>query len=84
MPEESWTVAEAKAKFSEIMEKARFEGPQIITRHGRRAAVVVAAEEWDRTKKRKGSLVEFFANSPLRGSGINLDRLPLRLRKVKP
>ena len=84
MADHAWTVAEAKAKFSEVMEKAKSEGPQTITRNGRRAAVVVAAEEWDRKKKRKGSLVEFFANSPLVGSGINLDRLPIRLRKVKP
>jgi len=84
MADDAWTVAEAKAKFSEVMEKAKSEGPQTITRNGRRAAVVVAAEEWDRKKKRKGTLADFFANSPLRGSGIKLDRLPLRLRKVKP
>ncbi len=84
MADHAWTVAEAKAKFSEVMEKAKSEGPQTITRNGRRAAVVVAAEEWDSKKKRDGNLADFFANSPLRGSRIKLDRLPLRLRKVKP
>jgi prevent-host-death family protein len=84
MTDHTWSVAEAKAKFSEVVEKAKSEGPQTITRNGRRAAVVVAADEWDRKKKRKGTLVEFFANSPLRGSGINLDRLPMQLHKVKP
>jgi prevent-host-death family protein len=61
-----WTVAEAKAKFSEIMERAMSEGPQTITKRGRTAAVVVGAEEWERKTKRSGNLAEFFAGSPLR------------------
>jgi prevent-host-death family protein len=71
---DGWTVAEAKAKFSEVIEKARHTGPQTITKNGRKAAVVVSAEEWDRRTARKGTLVEFFANSPLRGSGIKIER----------
>lgn len=77
----TWSVAQAKAKFSEVIEKAKSEGPQTITRNGRKAAVLVASEEWERKTGRKGTLLEFFARSPLRGSGINLDRLPMRLRK---
>lgn len=77
----TWSVAQAKAKFSEVIEKAKAEGPQTITRHGRKAAVLVAAEEWERKTRPKESLVEFFAKSPLRGSGIKLDRLSIRLRK---
>ena len=65
-----WTVAEAKAKFSELIERARTSGPQTITRNGRRAAVVVDPEEWERKVRRSGNLAEFFANSPLRGSGL--------------
>ncbi|MGB9235775.1 MAG: type II toxin-antitoxin system Phd/YefM family antitoxin [Terriglobales bacterium] len=76
-------MAEAKAKFSEVIEKTKSEGPQTITRNGRRAAVLVAAEEWERRTKRKGTLADFFAASPLRGSGIEIARLPVRLRKVE-
>jgi len=43
---------------------------------------VVAAEEWDK-KRRKGNLAEFLRSSPLRGSGLKLKRLPVRLRKVE-
>jgi prevent-host-death family protein len=78
----SWTVAEAKAKFSEVIERARSEGPQTITRKGRRAAVVVGAEEWQRKTQRVGNLAEFFAASPLRGSGLKLRRSKERPRKV--
>jgi len=71
----SWTVAEAKAKFSELVEQARVEGPQTITRNGRRAVVVVAAEEWERKSRRVGTLADFFAASPLRDSGLDVERL---------
>ena len=79
---DTWTVAEAKAKFSEIIERAMSEGPQTITRKGRTAAVVVGAEEWQRKTKRAGNLAEFFAGSPLRGSNLKLRRLKARSRKI--
>ena len=63
----TWTVAEAKAKFSQVIEQART-GPQTITRNGRPAAVVVSDEEWKRRTSRSGTLVDFLAASPLRGS----------------
>ncbi len=77
-----WSVAEAKAKFSEVIERAQSDGPQTITRKGRRTAVVVGAEEWARKTKRRGNLAEFFASSPLRGAGLKIKRVPGRLRKV--
>jgi prevent-host-death family protein len=83
MSADNWTVAEAKARFSELIEQAQSEGPQTITKHGRTAAVVVSAEEWERKSKRKGNLAEFFAVSPLRGSGIEIERRKDRPRKVK-
>jgi len=77
-----WTVAEAKAKFSEVIERAQTDGPQTITRKGRRAAVVVGAEEWERKTKRRGNLAEFFASSPLRGARFEIKRVPGRVRKA--
>ncbi len=74
MSVETWTVAEAKAKFSELVDKARASGPQTITKNGRTAAIVVSAEEWERKTRRTGNLAEFFAESPLRGSGLNAVR----------
>jgi prevent-host-death family protein len=47
---QNWTVAEAKAKLSEMLARAMSEGPQTITRNGRTAAVVVGAEEWERKR----------------------------------
>jgi prevent-host-death family protein len=75
-----WTVAEAKARFSEMVERARAGGPQVITRNGHPAVVVVSADEWERKTKRAGTLVDFFAASPLRESEIAIERdgAPLR------
>jgi prevent-host-death family protein len=77
-----WTVAQAKAKLSEVIEHAQKHGPQAITRNGRRAAVVVSAEEWERKTQRSGSLADFFAASPLRGSGLSVNRSKDKLRKA--
>jgi len=65
-PDDAWTVATAKARLSEVIDRARTHGPQLITRNGRPAAVVVGADEWERKTRRVGSLAEFFASSPLR------------------
>jgi prevent-host-death family protein len=78
---DTWTVAGAKARFSEVIDKATTEGPQTITRHGRTAVVVVAAEEWKRKSRRNGSLAEFLAASPLRRSGLKIRRRKARARK---
>lgn len=83
MSTHNWTVAEAKAKFSELIDRAQSEGPQRITKRGRTTAVVVAAKEWERTAARKGNLAEFLAASPLRGSGAKLKRLQMRLRETE-
>jgi len=78
----AWTVAEAKAKFSEVIDRARSEGPQTISRNGRAAAVIVSAEEWERKTRRKGNLAEFFAASPLRGAELEVERVKGGLRTV--
>lgn len=82
MRSQNWTVAEAKAKLSEMLARAMSEGPQTITRNGRTAVVVVGAEEWERKTKRVGNLAEFFAESPLRESGLKVRRGKERPRKI--
>lgn len=82
MSSQTWTVAEAKAKFSEVIERAMADGPQTITRNGRTAAVIVGADEWQRKTRRVGNLAEFFAQSPLRESGLKMRRIKDRPRKI--
>jgi prevent-host-death family protein len=72
-PGGTWTLAGAKARFSEVVDRAQA-GPQIITRNGKPSAVVVSAEEWARKTERKGTLAEFLLASPLRGANIEFER----------
>jgi len=70
----TWAVSKAKAKLSAVIDSALSDGPQTITRNGRKVVVVVSAEEWERKAGRKGNLAEFFASSPLRGARIQVKR----------
>jgi len=69
-----WSVAQAKARFCEVVDRAREQGPQAITRNGRPVVVVISIEEWSRKIRRKGTLADFFAASPLRDSGLEIER----------
>ena len=72
--DDTWTLANAKARLSEVIDRAQA-GPQVITRHGKPNAVIVSVEEWARKTARKGTLAEFLLASPLRGVDLELDRL---------
>ena len=69
-----WTVAHAKAKLSEVIERAQHE-PQLITRNGTPSVVMVSIEEWNRKSARQGSLANFLLESPLAGSELDEARL---------
>ena len=81
---DTWTVAQAKAKLSEVIDKARHRGPQLVTRNGKGAVVVVDAVQWERMQKREkqGNFADFLLASPLRGSGLEATRLKGGVRKV--
>jgi prevent-host-death family protein len=44
----AWQLQEAKQRFSELVRRALDEGPQVVTRHGQEAVVVVSADEYRR------------------------------------
>jgi prevent-host-death family protein len=77
-----WRLQDAKARFSELVRRARSDGPQHVTVRGRDEVVVVAAEEFHRLKgDRSGAaLVEVMQASPYREIDIEprRDRLPVR------
>lgn len=43
-----WPVHDAKARFSELLERCLADGPQMVTRRGVEAAVLVPVEQWRR------------------------------------
>lgn len=54
MPDGSWSLAEAKAKFSEVVERARTQGPQHLTKNGKDAVVILSAEDYQRLSRANG------------------------------
>ena len=48
---DSWQVQDAKARFSELLDKTLKKGPQVVTRRGVAAAVLVPIEEWKRLQQ---------------------------------
>ena len=63
-----WKLEDAKARLSELVRKARNEGPQRVTVRGQDAVVVVASDQFDTLQAHAGrrSLRDLLANSPLR------------------
>ena len=48
MKEKRWSVQDAKARFSELLETCVRDGPQMVTRRGEETAVLVPIQEWKR------------------------------------
>ena len=62
-----WQLQEAKARFSEVVNKALTEGPQRVTRHGESAVVIVSEAEFRKfptEPEEKKSLVELIQECP--------------------
>lgn len=66
-----WQLQEAKNKFSNLVDKARHDGPQVVTKHGKESVVIIAVEDYQKLNKPASDLISFFKKSPL--SDINLD-----------
>lgn len=67
-----WQLQEAKARFSEFLDASLKDGPQIVTRRGVDAAVLVPVAEWRRLKESgRPSLKELlFADEPKGATGV--------------
>jgi prevent-host-death family protein len=68
----TWKLEDAKARFSEIVRRAGTNGPQVVTVRGKRAAVVLSADEFERLRpaKKKQPLIDFL-------QGLGLSEIPL-------
>lgn len=70
----SWQLQEAKNKFSQVVDEAVRDGPQIITRHGRETAVVLSYEAYCRMLAGRSKLTAFLRESPLAGYEVDFTR----------
>jgi prevent-host-death family protein len=60
-----WPLQDAKNRFSEVVQRARREGPQTITLRGERAAVVLSAADYDALARNRPSLVDDLLSGPI-------------------
>ncbi|MBV8449242.1 MAG: type II toxin-antitoxin system Phd/YefM family antitoxin [Hyphomicrobiales bacterium] len=59
-----WQLQDAKNRFSEVVQKARSEGPQIVTLRGKRAVVILSAVDYDRLTAGRRTLVDDILAGP--------------------
>jgi len=83
MARRSWSVQDAKNRFSEVVEAARRE-PQTVTKHGRPAVVLLAAQEYARLRKLERLEAPSFAKLLLAmpADGNEFERLEGGMRDV--
>ncbi|MFP4310265.1 MAG: type II toxin-antitoxin system Phd/YefM family antitoxin, partial [Desulfococcaceae bacterium] len=62
--ETTWKLQDAKAKFSKIVDDALKLGPQLVTRRGKKAVVVLSVEEYEKLTSNKPSFKEFLLDCP--------------------
>jgi prevent-host-death family protein len=69
-----WPVQDAKARFSELLEACVAEGPQMVTKRGAEAAVLVPISQWRRMKEAaRPTIKELLLTDEARGE-LNIPR----------
>jgi prevent-host-death family protein len=66
----NWHLRDAKNNFSKVVRSARNNGPQTVTLRGRRAAVVLSVEDYDRLVSSKPPFVEHLLSGPARDDDL--------------
>lgn len=69
----TWQVQTAKQRFSELVERAVTDGPQIVTRHGKPTVVVVEIGEYRRLRGVPKDFKEFLLSIP-KGDPLEIER----------
>ncbi len=78
-----WQLQEAKAKFSEVINKAVQHGPQVITKNGVETALLISIDDYKKVNKKESKLSQFFRNSPLSNINLDLQRSKDLLRNIE-
>ena len=79
----TWPVQDAKARFSEMLDTSLTEGPQVVTRHGKAAAVLVPIRQWDALQSsNRRTLKQLLLDSAVVADIPVPSRGGLKLRKV--
>ena len=81
----TWPVQDAKARFSEFLDACLAEGPQMVTRRGAEAAVLVPVQEWRRMQSAaRPSLKRLLLSDQARADMVVPPRGQAKRRPVEP
>ena len=69
----TWQLQEAKSRFSEVVDLTITEGPQLVTRRGEEAVVILAAADYRRLVGEGPNLIDHLLNAP-RGEALAIER----------
>ncbi|MFN3233098.1 MAG: type II toxin-antitoxin system Phd/YefM family antitoxin [Alphaproteobacteria bacterium] len=75
-----WSLFDAKAKLSALVDAALSQGPQLITRRGKPAVVVVAADDYERLVSPKQSFKDYLRSGP--SDALDIQRIKNGARPV--
>ena len=78
-----WSIAEAKARFSEVVRRAERDGPQAVTRHGGVTVYVVSAAEFDLRGSDGPDLADVMRRCPHPEIGLELPKLGSTVRDIE-
>jgi prevent-host-death family protein len=78
---QTWQLQEAKSRFSEVVDLTLKEGPQLVTRRGEEAVVILAASDYRRLTGDVPLLMDCLLHAP-RGDALVIDRSAERVRAV--
>jgi antitoxin Phd len=78
-----WTLQDAKNRFSAVVDAALKGAPQEVTRRGKPAVVVLAADEYQRLVAASGGQRESFAAHLMAFPGAEVPPMTVRLRDVE-
>ncbi len=59
-----WQLQDAKQQFSRLVDRARSDGPQVVTRNGKEVAVVLGIEDYRRLRSDGGAFKRFLSDGP--------------------
>jgi antitoxin Phd len=80
---DSWPVQDAKARFSEFLDACLAQGPQMVTRRGTEAAVLIPVDEWRRLQAAaRPSLKQLLLTDFARTDGLVPKRTPKQRRQT--
>ena len=82
-----WSLQDAKNRFSAVVEAACKGEPQTVTKRGKRAVVVLSAEEYDRLsqnrQQRRPSFVEHLLSFPQGKGHFKFEGAKLKIQDIK-